>query len=123
MPQDLKTSKFDQSVLPHWQQQEALSLIAGNRDLFAKILKLYLVKVPELLTEFAYYLEINDQQQLKINAHNIRGISASIGATRLTHLSKCLEENINDLTHSECQIELQHLQALFDEFQKLAENR
>jgi CheY-like chemotaxis protein/HPt (histidine-containing phosphotransfer) domain-containing protein len=85
-PVELAVSAIDASIL------DALRELGdGSTDILGELVDVYLEDTPMLLTQLHTALETSDAELLQRTAHTLKSSSASLGALRLSDLSRELE--------------------------------
>jgi CheY-like chemotaxis protein/HPt (histidine-containing phosphotransfer) domain-containing protein len=69
----------------------ALERAAGDAELLAQIIEIYLQETPALLEQLGAFLDAGDAQQAFRSAHTIKGSSANLSAGEVTEAARAVE--------------------------------
>lgn len=64
----------------------------GDNDFVKEIIRMYLNQLPELIAAIKGSVSKKDAEELRINAHSLKGASLNIGASKMAETCKILEE-------------------------------
>jgi len=70
----------------------ALAALGGDEDLLAQVLEIYLASLPDRRRALADSLARGDMAALRLAAHSLKGVSASVGAPAASQAAKVLEQ-------------------------------
>lgn len=76
--------------------QEALPRFSNNIEVYKNFLKEFLDELPDKIGHLRRAFKSSDFKTLADAAHNLKGISASMGAKQLSYLSQKLDQNSQD---------------------------
>ena len=75
--------------------QAGLECLGGDAEIYATLLRDFLDELPVRLGNLRHYQEIGDLHGLSRAAHNLKGVSANLGAEMLSNSAKRLESQGN----------------------------
>jgi signal transduction histidine kinase/CheY-like chemotaxis protein/HPt (histidine-containing phosphotransfer) domain-containing protein len=91
--------------IPGFATEETLERLAGDVDLYQRVLELLLPGLEASIGQFDAARESNDRTGMKSVAHSMRGMSANVGAVALSRLATEVETALGTGTASEGQLE------------------
>ena len=74
-----------------WDQEAALKRLGFNEELLSKVINMFLADLPQQQATIEQAIKVHDYDTAAKMAHSIKGSSASIGADRLSLVTKQLE--------------------------------
>ena len=80
------------SNLLTWNKNSALKRVSGREELLIKLINLFFTDAPQLINEIENNIRQQNYDDLKINSHTLKGVAGNIGAEKLMHLLKDVEE-------------------------------
>ena len=86
--------------------QAGLDIVSGNRDLYAKSLRLAIREIEKCEKKLQMFLAAEDMHNLSIEAHSIKSSMTNIGAEELSAIAYGLEFAANQNNADFCMIEL-----------------
>lgn len=78
--------------LPVFDEERALQLLDGDRELLEDVLDLFQTTSRRLLEEIEEARTAGDREALRKSAHSLKGAAANICATRVQEVARTLEE-------------------------------
>jgi PAS domain S-box-containing protein len=79
------------TMQPPYDRAAALERAAGDAELLAQIIEIYLQETPALLEQLGAFLDAGDAQQAFRSAHTIKGSSANLSAGEVTDAARAVE--------------------------------
>jgi HPt (histidine-containing phosphotransfer) domain-containing protein len=79
------------SGLALWDQETALNRMGFKEGLLSKVINMFLADLPQQQATIEQAIKVHDYDTAAKMAHSIKGSSASIGADRLSLVTKQLE--------------------------------
>jgi CheY-like chemotaxis protein len=92
-------------AIPGFATEETLERLAGDADLYRRILELLLPGLEASIGQFDAAREKNDQAGMKSVAHSVRGMAANVGAVALSRLATEVETALGTSSASDSQLE------------------
>jgi CheY-like chemotaxis protein/HPt (histidine-containing phosphotransfer) domain-containing protein len=90
--------------------REALPRFGRDLEVYREFLNEFLDNLPQRVDQFKEAFLSGDYKELADSAHNLKGISASIGAKQLAYLSQKLDKNSKDRDPSIIQPALEEIE-------------
>lgn len=75
--------------------QAGLQRLGGNKNIYSVLLRDFIRELPERMDMLQQCLTFDDLHRLSLAAHNLIGVSASLGALQLSEYAKKLENQSN----------------------------
>ena len=94
-----------------------LAVFHEDKIEFGKFLKLFLDGFPDRMEKLLSAARINDWKVLEIEAHNLKGISANLGAKKVSTIASQLESNSKEGFEASVKDGLNELKAAMSEFE------
>jgi HPt (histidine-containing phosphotransfer) domain-containing protein len=76
--------------------QEALPRFSRDVEIYRDFLNEFIDNLPQRIDQFRTAFQSGDFKELADSAHNLKGISASMGAKQLSYLSQKLDQDSQD---------------------------
>jgi len=76
--------------------QKGIQRVGGDEDVYLELLSDFVQELPGKMENFRHYFEIKDLENLSRAAHNLKGVSASLGALQLSEHAQRLEKQADD---------------------------
>lgn len=102
-----------------WDKEGTLARFGNKQDMLERVLKKYLESAPSSIEAIAEGIAAGDADAVKVHAHTLKGMSATVGAVAVSELAASLEMHVTTLTTDErtqmlesirgAQQDLQHL--------------
>ena len=90
--------------------QEALPRFSRDVEIYRDFLNEFIDNLPQRIDQFRTAFQSGDFKELADSAHNLKGISASMGAKQLSYLSQKLDQNSQDGNPSVIQQTLEEIE-------------
>lgn len=90
--------------------QGALPRFSENIDVYQEFLKEFIAELPDRMEQFRKAFQSSDFSTLSDSAHNLKGVSASLGARQLSYYSKLLDQQSQDEDSSSVQQTLDEIE-------------
>lgn len=74
-----------------WNKEEALERLSNNEGLLKKVVQAFLVDAPKILDALKDAVETQDTDNVRLQAHSIKGSAGNVGAQLLQHIAKTVE--------------------------------
>ena len=118
------TSEFPHKIqaLPVLDHGRLLDATAGDPSLVKELLNIYLNDVKERLRRVEQHIAIQDNKQIKLEIHTIKGSSASIGAEQMHHLLEQVEIQLMEGNNELFNQLLQSIPPTLQSFQQYIQN-
>ncbi|GGF54904.1 ATP-binding protein [Alteromonas lipolytica] len=87
-----------ESVDLQWQRDEAIGRLAGNENLYRKLLALFLEQGDEKLAAIQQAVQAKDKEAIRFTCHSLKGVAAEVGAEDLKERLASLEYNVQTLS-------------------------
>jgi PAS domain S-box-containing protein len=109
-----KTDETDD--LPIFAEKIITEKLMGDKNLVNSIIKNFIADIKSQLNNLPAEIDESQKNKFLNLAHKIKGAAANIGALRITHISKALEQHCKDNKFSQAQIAFKELKTEFDIF-------
>jgi HPt (histidine-containing phosphotransfer) domain-containing protein len=69
----------------------ALTRLGGDADLYSDLIGFFLVDAPELIKDLWKAVEVEDQKEIRMKAHALKGLIAGCGGLRAIGIAQSIE--------------------------------
>ena len=76
--------------------QEGVRRVGGDREIYKELLNDFLHELPEKIEKFWSFYRNKDMDGLNRAAHNLKGVSANLGALQLSEYARRLEKQVSE---------------------------
>ncbi len=90
-----ESTDTDKSLLV-FDRNAFFSRVGNNIEFYDKLVRIFLEKVPDILSYLRQGIEARDMEKVRFNSHSLKGMSMNIGAGILSELSKQIEYKARD---------------------------
>ena len=92
------SAELDQEISAHevLDTQKGLRFVGGDPEVYKELLSEFIQELPEKLQLLQHYFAENDLKKLSRAAHNLKGVSANLGALQLSEYASRLDKQSND---------------------------
>jgi CheY-like chemotaxis protein len=104
----------DPEVLPALDVNGSLENLGGDAGLYREIIAMFAHCAPEVIQELLVALQGDDPARVEFYSHNLKGMSANVGAKRLTELARTIHNSARFAGHGDLELWKARLQ---DEFE------
>lgn len=115
-----KKSPGDSFSTPGFSAEAGLEKLGGSKELYKELLGEYIQELPEKLERLVTCHHNNEFELLSRLAHNLKGVSANLGAVRLSEEAGRLEKQVDSGGLGEIKNIIEAIKIAADEFQKNA---
>ncbi len=75
-----------------WNEEELLERLLGDRDLVAELIRNFFENTPETMDALRTGLDTGDAEEVRLQAHTIKGAAANMGAAALSAIAADMEQ-------------------------------
>jgi len=90
-----ESTDTDKSLLV-FDRNAFFSRVGNNIEFYDKLVRIFLEKVPDILSYLRQGIDERDMEKVRFNSHSLKGMSMNIGAGILSELSKQIEYKARD---------------------------
>ncbi|KPA18520.1 multi-sensor hybrid histidine kinase [Candidatus Magnetomorum sp. HK-1] len=112
--------EIDQSQI--FDKKSAIEYLAGDTDLFSKIVELFLRDTPELIEKLKNAFKNKEYQHVVISAHTLKSTSATLFVNKLSHASQKMEKFASEENWEKAGSYMKDIIESYNEFLTLLEN-
>ena len=117
---EARAASGDSVSAPGFSAEAGLEKLGGNKELYKELLAEYIQDLPEKLERLVACHHNNEFELLSRLAHNLKGVSANLGAVRLSEQAGRLEKEIDSGALGEIEPIIETMKMAADKFQKSA---
>jgi len=88
--------------LPIWDRQAVLARVQSNKTRLLSIMKIVLNKLPSTMNKYHSAYDSMNFDAIALEAHAINGALGNLGASRVVHFSKLIEQSANSSNGDNC---------------------
>jgi CheY-like chemotaxis protein len=115
-----KAASGDSLSIPEFSAEVGLQKLGGSKEIFKELLGEFVQELPEKLERLDTCHQNNEFELLSRLAHNLKGVSANLGAIRLSEQAGRLEKEVDSGALGEIKHIIETIKMAADEFQKSA---
>ena len=93
-----------------------LRQVGGDEEAFRELLSDFVNELPQRISQMEEHLALKDMDSLSRSAHNLKGVSANLGALQLSQHAGSLENRASEGYTESVTLEINAIKALTDEF-------
>ena len=116
IPVEAPQPQQEEESLPVFDRDELLERLGGREEMLGRFIGMFNENVTCYLELLTKAIENGDTEQVRIQAHTIKGASANISARRVRHTSSIIEQHAREGRLTEAAGQLQLLESELEAF-------